>query len=582
MKTFCKWLVVALVALGQWGLSGEVPLRTDVSQLNKGGEQAMDKNYRNRVFGSYLSNEVFRKLTKTNNYSSFVNPLGIFFEAGDRVTLTISEVEGKQSFKLIVHDFGQNGGHDEYPLVAGKNKLTIKRPGLGYFDYRCENLEDAPPVRVKIQGGKINGVFTRADSSVVWKRLLAKAQSNGCNILDIVGERCQLTYDVERLLQGCPERGPEMIKLYDYIIKLQQEDILGWHLDGTHRGNLIHGRSMWGGFMHADGFGAAFQRDTIPGISNPDRLRKGAWGVAHEFGHVNQTKRGMCWTGLTEVTNNICSSWANYMLNPSSMRLEHEVIQNADGVSMRGGRFDCYVNNALVHNRLWLYHGGPDAGGRNPQDLGKISGDAFVNLCPLWQLQLYMAVARSKVNFYPNIFHDVRSVDDSKMTNGEVQMLFMKRVCDSAQLDMTDFFLQLGMLSPMDRLMHDYAVQYITITRDMCEDVIRHASRYEKPDSSVIFYITANTVGIYRDKLSVEKESPVKPSAITNGRLEIGADRWKNAVAFEAYKGDELLRISLRGLNHDDPQATTVVCPPGTDTVKAVQWDGARYTVVEP
>lgn len=577
MKTIFYTIMSLALLLAPVGAAAEVPLRTDVSQLNAGGVRAMEQRYRHRTLGSYLTNNAFSKRTKAGNYSSFVNPLGIFFKEGESVSLTVRGGAG-QNMKLIVHSFERDGRHEEYPLTEGVNSLTMRSSGLGYFDYRCEDLEAAPPVQVDIAGGVINGVFTRADSAEMWQYMLEHAR---CNILDIVGERCQLAFDVEGLRKGCPKRGPEMLAIYDFIIKCQQEDILGWHLDGTHAGNLIHGRAMWGGYMHADGLGAAFHFHTIPGISDPDSLTRSGWGVAHEFGHVNQTKRGMCWTGMTEVTNNIFSSWINYLLNPSEMRLEHEVVPNSDGVRMRGGRFDCFVNNALVRRRLWIYHGGPDSG--DPATMGKRGGDVFVTLCPFWQLQLYVAVACGQADFYPRIFHDVRVTDESGMTNGEIQMLFLKRACDAAQLDFSDFFLHLGMLSPMDRLVNDYSTQQITITREMCEAVIAHASRYPKPESSVIYYITANTVGIFRDKLSVVPEAhTLSPSDIRNGRLEIAADAWKNAVAFEAYAGGELVRISLRGLNHDDPMATTVVCPPGTDTVKAVQWDGTRYTVLAP
>lgn len=549
-----------------------VPVRTDYTGINSGNPE---QNYRNRKFASYLSNNALRRITKTGNYSSFENPTGIFFSAGERVTLSVSGLPQGQPLKLIVHDFEKDGKHEEYPLQNGSNKINIKSKGLGYIDYRTDSPENMPPpVNIRIQGGKINGVFTHKDNAATWKKLLKSAK---CNILDILGERCQLTYTVDGLRKGCPEDGPKMIRIYDYLMHLQQDDILGWDRDGIHPGNHIHGRAMWGGYMHADGLGAAFHFDTIPGISDPVRLSQGAWGVAHEFGHVNQTKRGMCWVGLTEVTNNICSSWTNYMLNRSNMRLEHENVPNADGQRMIGGRFDCYVNNALVRRRLWLYHGGPDSN----NNLGKRAGDAFVSLCPLWQLQLYMAVACGKKDFYPNIFHDVRSTDESAMTNGELQMLFMKRACDSAKLDLTEFFALLGMLSPMDRVMSDYAVSYITITEEMCRSVMQHIARYPKPESSVIFYITANTVECYRDRLQVQPPSDgATPPSIQNNRIEIGENEWQNAVAFEAYSRGKLVRVSLRGLNHKDGKATTVICPEGTDCVKAVQWDGTRYTVL--
>lgn len=574
MKKSCFILLLSslLVCLGSLCPADTVPVRTDYSGINQGN---IEKNYRQRTMGAYLSNAALRRITKTNNYSSFENPTGIYFEEGEKVTLTISGLPQGHPLKLIVHDFEGSTTHREYPLQNGANQLTMETRGLGYIDYRTDSLDDMPPaIKVNIRGGKINGVFTRQDSAATWKKLLADAK---CGMLDLLGERCQLAFNIEGLRKGCPEKGPELLAKYDYLMSLQQNDILGWDRDNLHPGNHIHGRAMWGGYMHADGLGAAFHINTIPGIANPEHLNQSAWGVAHEFGHVNQTRRGMCWTGMTEVTNNIFSSWTNYKLNPSSMRLEHERVGNVDGQAMVGGRFDCYVNNAIVHRRLWLYHGGPDSG----TNLGKRAGDVFVTLCPYWQLQLYVAVARGKMDFYPTIFHEARVADESELSNGKAQLLFIKRACDASQLNLTEFFVKVGMLSPMNREMEDYSRAYITITDAMCRETMDYISRYPAPDSSVIYYITANTVEVYRDRLPVVTPPDGAPRpTIENGRVEIADGEWKNAVAFEAYKGKELLRISLRGLNHKDGQATTVICPPGTDTVKAVQWDGKRYTVL--
>lgn len=66
---------------------------------------------------------------------------------------------------------------------------------------------------------------------------------------------------------------------------------------------------------------------------------------------------------------------------------------------------------------------------------------------------------------------------------------------------------------------------------------------------------------------------------IWNGRMEVPANACQNAVAFEACAGRKLLRVNLLGLNHEDNRSTTVICPEGTTAVKAVQWDGKRYTI---
>lgn len=546
--------------------AAEVPRRTPLAGLNVGN---VEQNYRHRTFCAYLSHDAFVRRTKTARYSSFENPTGIFFNAEDTATITVNGSAG-HPLTLVVHDFEENGGHSEYPLHEGSNTFTIRNRGLAYVEYRSDTPDACPAVKVHIEGGQVNGIFTRQDDAATWKRLLANAK---CNILDMMGERVQLTYDVQSLRQACPTDGPQMLALYDEIIRMEQEDILGWHLDATHPGNHIHGRVQWKGFMHADGFGAAFHVSAIPGITQ--RLRQEAWGVAHEFGHVNQTRPGMCWVGTTEVTNNICSAWVNYKLNPSFTRLEHEYTQNIDGEPMRGGRFDCYINNALVRRRLWQFHGGPDGGlTEAPTDH---PGDHFVSVCPLWQLQLYMAVVCQQADFFPSIFRHVRATDESRLTQGQLRVLFFKRACDAARLDLSEFFVKLGMLAPIDRTVRDYVVAPMTITPEMCRESIAYASRYPKPDSSVIYYLTTNSLPIFAERQAVVPT--LADYTPTNGRLHMPSDVWKNAVAFECYAGNKLLRICLRGLGCKDGASTVIPIPEGTDAIKAVQWDGQRFDI---
>lgn len=548
-----------------------VPQFTDYTGINQGDSE---KKYRHRLIRAYLSNEEVRRRMKTNSYSSFENPTGIFFKAGETAEITVSGLSD-HPLNLLIWDYKPGRGEDRYPLHEGKNSIIVKNPGLAYIDYRDVNPGSTPVITVDIGGGAINGVFTPQDSQETWKRLLAGAV---CDVFDMLGERCQLTFEVESLRKYCPEQGPELLALYDHIIELEQDEVLGWKKDKSHPGNHIHGRVQWTGFMHADGYGAAYVNWTMKDLANVDRLCRSSWGVAHEFGHVNQTRPGMLWVGTTEITNNICSAWVNYKLCPEHMRLEHEVCANADKMGMRGGRFDCFVNSAIVKRQLWQFQAGGDRGLFSP--LARYdSGDVFVGLAPFWQLMLYNTVARGNKDFYPSIYHSVRSTDESKMTNGELRALFMKRACDAAKLNLTDYFLKTGMAAPVDREVDDYGVSCLTVTDEMVQEVLNYISRYPKPDSDVIYYITANSVHIYRDKLNIETSPNAPKIELPVGRVDIPGDAWKNAVAFEAYSGKKLIRVSLLGLNHEDNTTTTVICPPETDTLKAVQWDGKRVTI---
>lgn len=549
-------------------VKADVPVYTDFSQLNATADS--ESAYRHRTFRAYLPVEEVSKRLKVSPYSRFENPTGIYFREGEEVSVTVKG-SPRCPVTLRFNCFIEKTGAD-IALREGVNRFKAPCNGLAYLSYYDPEPDSAPALQVDIEGGRINGIFTRKDSNETWRRLVSQAPAQA---LDLVGERCQFIFDTAALRTANPDRGVELLGMLDDIIRWQQE-LLGWDKYNKHPGNHILGRSAHCGYMHKDALGAAFSVRYTAGVCDPDGLAKGAWGVSHEFGHVHQMRPDLCWVGMTEVTNNIFSSWGNFLLNRSEMRLEHETITNWSGKNMRGGRFDCYVNNAIVRRQLWQLQGGPDSGG--PGKVPTEGGDSFVTLGPLWQLQLYLAVARDKKDFYADLYHSTSIADNSGMTQGMLRAKFMRSACDAAGLDLSEFFVKTGMLAPINRYMNDYGSRFLTVTDEMVEETLAHAARYPKPDSGVIYYINANNVDIFRERRPVEKGEPFTPE-VKDGYFVMPADSWKNAVAFEAYAGDKLVRISLRGLGQEDNASTCVYCPDGTTSIKAVQWDGARMEV---
>lgn len=559
------------------------PIRTDLSKLNDGYPASAEKNYRNRKLGAYLPLGTMRQRMKISNYSSYENPLGIYVQSGDRLNIVLKG-NPRTPIKLLVRDFGPEGdGGGSYDLQTGVNNVHVQHTGLLYVDYRDEEPDTAPQIEVSVKGGKVNGIFTHHDDENVWKAMLANCKTP---TLDIMGERCQLIYNIEALREACPEQGPEMLRLNDEIIAIQHE-IMGWDHFNINPGNHMMGRCQWKGFMHADGLGGAYINTAVPGLVDPERIRNGGcWALAHEFGHVDQTRPGMMWGGTQEVTNNLFSVLTNYRFNPLHVRYEWEGGGSFGGVHMRGARFDSFINSALVLRHLWQYQQGPDDGGKVPGALkmekdsnvvrGVKTGDPFVSCCPLWQLQLYLAEARGDKYFYARIFEECRNTDESKMSHGEMRVNFMRRACDSAKLNLTEYYVQTGMLAPMNRKVEDYSSQWVVITEEMCKELLDYAEKYPSPDSSVIYYITSYSVDVYRDKLDIKPSAGYKFD-VQGKKAIVPADKWENAVAFEVYKDKELIRVNLRGLDTEDFKSTVVHLPEGYTTVVAVQWDGKRY-----
>lgn len=578
MKLLAKWTALLTLASSvpmATLLADTIPAGTDVSLINKGGEQA----FRQRVIRAYLPLDEVKKRLKTNNYSAFENPTGIFMNEGETVTITVKG-EAVSSLELVVHNWGAQSSNATYPLQAGENNITLKNSGLAYLDYRSMSPQNAPALDVQIQGGVINGLFTTADDATTWEQMLANAK---CDMIDLLGERVHMVLQVEALRQNCPKRGDELLALYDRIIKIQQ-DLMGFELFKIHPGNHMLGRNIWNGFMYADGTGAAFIHSSMKVIGNPDALVKQAWGVAHEFGHVNQTRPGFCWVGTTEVSNNVFSSWTNYLLNPSSMRLEHEVTPSPNG-HLRGGRFHSYLQAAIVEKQIWQFYRGPDFNFPNPytpqtveESVKQFAGNAdfFVQLCPLWQLQLYMAVVCGKEDFYPQIFQRVREADESNMHHGEMRINFMKYACDASGLDLSEFFVMTRMLAPINRWKTDYSSRMLTISSNMVKECLQHASQYPKPDSRVIYYINSNNVEIFKARQGIVQGSKLRP---VQGKITVPAGDWAGSVAFEVYAGEKLLGVSCLGLGHEDDCTTDVFVPESATKVVGVAWDGKRTMI---
>src|SRR5699024_4572340 len=240
------------------------------------------------------------------------------------------------------------------------------------------------------------------------------------------------------------------------------------------------------------------------------------------------------------------------------------------------------MESSFIHDQQYLTQAGPDRWERErPRDWG---GDHFVKLVPLWQLQLYFAVAGEgndweNKDFYPEIYSKAISAPRSKEKDAYYQLQFVKNAIDVAQLDLSDFFEKSGLLRPIDLLVDDYTVAQMTITEEDIDKVKKYASNYPKPETPVLHYLTANSVATYKNKEKISRKKK-KGFDRKEDRLIINNEKWSGAVAFETYQGKKLIKIAFRGAGSEDASKTIVHTPEKTTTVKAVGWDGKRKKVI--
>ena len=546
-----------------------------IEAVAQGGSVSVWKGtFRTQYYEAYPPVEETARKLKISNYNSFENPTGIHFEPGDKAVLTVGDVQ-KQKIFLRVHSFEKGVKSDRsYPLHAGKNEIEIENKGLGYISFYTSEWEKVSPVRIEIEGGEVNGYFDKnLHKDEDWKALLANAV---CNVMDIKGDYINLAYWVSSLKKYCPDKGWELISYYDKLVDLQHE-MMGLKKYNLRPKNHMFAREVERG-LFADGWGAGFAYDCMDKLANVDRIHTGVWTIAHELGHVNQIRPGLKWVSTTEVTNNVYSVWSRYLYEPDYRNLEQERHNDGDGNIVLGGRFNAYLNYGIVKGEQWLCQRGPDKmkGYEN-------GGDHFVKLCPLWQLQLYYAVAGQgnywgKADWYADVAQIVRNTDEKRLSNGELQINFMKNVCDVVKEDLSDFFIKVGMLKPIDKDMDDYSRAQLTIMEEQCREVVKHASHYPKPASPVIYYLSAHSVDAFRKRLPVD--------GVYGRGLSFGKDKctvsheyWKNVAVFETYEGDELTHVSMVGTDSPDRSTTLLRFPEGSTRIEAVSWDGKRTLV---
>lgn len=555
--------------------------------------------YRVGSFEAYRDIRSLARELKTSGYDPYENPTGIYFTKGEKVVMFVEGI-GKDPVDLIIKSFGkpQYEG-DEYPqssyrLANGMNVIEVKNRGNGYISYYTDNYLTAPKVKIHFVMAQENGYFDtrRGDDDEDWKELLANAKSD---IVDIITPRIHVAAPIEVLRENCPAEGVRLAKIYDDVVALEHQ-AMGLQQFGREPKNHMFARPVKNG-IYADGTGAAIWHDGFGSWANPDKF--GYWGFAHELGHVNQVRPGLKWGGTGEVTNNIYSAWVNFKFD-NLPNLEKRLKGINEYKHLNGGRFQCYLEEGVRQGKNWMTQEGPDYFGSAPKaytvededyegnKLGKVTVpwknyDHFVRVVPMWQLLLYTEEAGKSPNAYGKVTEGVRNYpNEQKLTNGQLQIKFMRSFCDSTRINFLPFFEKAGMLKPYNHFFRDYGNFWMKISPKMIDELKQYIAVKGYPEADkMLNYINCYNWQVFRDGAKLVKNKVGAGCTCHDALVRIENDAWKNVVGYETYdtKG-QLLRISMLGLGNTEPGKTQtyteVLWPEGSAYIMAVGYNGER------
>ena len=509
-----------------------------------------DRNFRVADYKAFPHPDIQSESHKTNPYSLLDNPTGISVKEGETLVVMVGDTYG-QNIGMKVQNLDAPGGDGfggvTYPLYRGINKLTMNGKGLVYVMYHTKTLEEAEtarPVKIHFASGTVNGYF---DSQSVehrgrWSELLGKATDK---YFDVVGQYAHLTFETNDFRKYAATNGNELIELYDKIAHSEMQ-LLGLEKYGKMFRNRIYLNVMYHSFMYATAYHTAYNQTTMGDVCDPDVLKTtGCWGPAHEIGHCNQTRPGIKWIGLTEVTNNIMSEYVQTTVFGQPSR-----IQTEDMGAVYRNRYSKAWNGIIV----------PKASHADFTNLDD-SNDVFCKLVPFWQLELYFGKVLGLTplqqsdcgGFYPEVFEYARTKDYSGMSEGEIQLDFVYNCCVAARLNLLDFFEKWGFLTPVDRLIEDYDTKTLKVTEGMVDALRKRVESlgYSKLQDTALEYISDNTWELYKTKPQVIPGA----SATRNGNT-ITIKNWQNVVVYEVRdEADNLVFVSS---GETTPSATDV------------------------
>lgn len=464
--------------------------------------------FRVQEYKSWQHPDIMSKLNKTNTYGLRDNPTGIYAAKDEEIMVFVGDLQG-QDVSILIQESGKKVSGTSYALTKGMNKIKAKNPGLLYVMYYTETGTEGA-VKINIASGTVNGYFDKQKHQQSdWQRLINAATYAD---FDVVGQYAILTFRTDAYKQYTSD-GLALINKYDDLV-YQQQDFMGLVKYDKMFKNKAHFLVVDEGYMYSGGYHTGYNADTQSEILNPDLLGTTAiWGPAHELGHTHQTRPGLRWAGMAEVTNNIHSLYIQTLWGNTSRQIADD-------------RYNTGFNSTLV-NGLAL----------NDEP------DVFCRLIPFWQLKLYVMDVLGKTDFYKDIYEYIRvnpDVSTSNSDHGLSQLQFVKVACDIAELDLTEFFELWGFLKPIDKTIDDYGTYPFKITQSEIDAVKAQiaAKGYSKP-SHRLQYITDENTNLYKSNTSI-----TSGTATASGN-SITFDGWSGVAVFEAYKNGVLDRITM-------------------------------------
>ncbi len=369
-------------------------------------------------------------------------------------------------------------------LSKGLNIIEGTKNALYYIVYVADTksmtktLSEWPDIKIHVEGGVVNGYYDAAarHSDSDYKAILAAATHER---FTVKGSHSLWNLKRSSYKTVFPRSVDKSIAWFDSVA-VWEKDLMGmteavatgkragypWYMTGgeaiyplyyNNPNFAIEGEPSDAGYANSTPYRTSYNGiDCIRNCLNALNSEMDDWCAGHECGHNNQ--RAINLEGCTEASNNVFSNLVCYL----------------DGLNTSNGSTLSTVMNEFARHEPFYFR------------------DVNSRLRMYWNLYLYYHLGQKNTSFYPELFKALRK-DPLVLYNGSNNnfggLKFVRKVCEVAQEDLTDFFNIWGFFEPIKTgtKIEDYGEHPIAVTATGIRSTLNNIAKYEKKNREIIF-----------------------------------------------------------------------------------------------
>ena len=456
-------------------------------KVKNGSWEAYEQDFRIHDYKPYSDASYWNDKMMASGGSYMGNPTGIYAENdGDEIYVFVDE-DVKSDATLYLAGCVENqliySATTGKKLEKGLNIIDGTKDALYYILYTAntksmtKTLDQWPNIKIHIEGGKVNGYYDVSRHSNVDYQALLKAAK--LSRFTIRGGHSLYHLKTRSFKQIFPDSIDKSIAWFDSVA-VWEKNLMGmteevasgkkagypWYLTGgeaiypiyyNNPNFAIEGEPEDAGYANSTSYRTSYNGfDCIRNCLDATNPNMDDWCAAHECGHNNQ--RAINVEGCTEASNNVFSNFVCYL----------------GGLNTSNGSSLSTVMDEFARREPFYYR------------------DVNSRLRFYWDLYLYYHLGQKNTSFYPNLFKALRNdpltlYNSSNNYNGGLK--FVRKVCEVAQEDLTDFFNVWGFFEPIKTgsIIEDYGSHPIAVTKTNIKSTKAKIATYPVKNREILF-----------------------------------------------------------------------------------------------